>query len=57
MIRRYCHDGNDHNSSNEHCYWRVDPQIKGMIRWSQRSFPGRFTDEYDEWYSEKSLDG
>ncbi len=26
-----------------------------MIRWSQRSFPGRFTDEYEEWYSEKAL--
>lgn len=55
MIRRYCHDGDYAGGCNEHCYWRVDPDNEGMIRWSQRSFPGRFTDEYEEWYSEKVL--
>lgn len=55
MIRRYCHDGDYHDSPNEHCYWRVSPDNEGMLRWSRRSFPGRFTDVYDEWYSKKSL--
>lgn len=55
MIRRYCHDGDFQKSCNEHCYWRVNPNNEGMLRWSRRSFPGRFTDQYDEWYSEKVL--
>jgi len=55
MIRRYCNDGDYAGGCNEHCYWRVSPENEGMIRWSQRSFPGRFTDEYEEWYSEKIL--
>lgn len=55
MIRRYCNDGDYAGGCNEHCYWRVSPENEGMVRWSQRSFPGRFTDEYDEWYSEKRL--
>ncbi len=56
MIRRYCNDGEYAGGCNEHCYWRVDAANEGMIRWSQRSFPGRFTDEYEEWYTEKILD-
>lgn len=55
MIRRYCNDGDYAGGCNEHCYWRVAPQNEGMLRWSQRSFPGRFTDQYDEWYTEKIL--
>jgi len=55
MIRRYCNDGEYAGGCNEHCYWRVDTANEGMIRWSQRSFPGRFTDQYDEWYTEKTL--
>lgn len=49
VMRRYCASGGDY------AYWRVMPDNEPMLRWSRRAFQNALADEYDEWYSEKTL--
>ena len=50
VIRRFCSSGGDY------AYWRVNPDNEPMLRWSRKAFAREgLVDQYDEWYSEKSL--
>lgn len=39
----------------EDMYWRVAPDNEPMLQWSRLSFPDVISDEFEEWYSEKTL--
>ncbi|MEZ4830438.1 MAG: GNAT family N-acetyltransferase [Caldilineaceae bacterium] len=39
----------------EDMYWRVAPDNEAMLQWSRLSFPDTISDEFEEWYSEKTL--
>ena len=51
FIHRYC------TGDGDLCYWRVSPENAAMLRWSRKAFDdGKLIiDEYEEWYSEKTL--
>ena len=36
-------------------YWRAAPDNEPMLRWSRKAFTNVLTDEFEEWYSEKTL--
>lgn len=41
----------------EDMYWRASPDNEPMVRWSRKAFPDTLSDEFEEWYSEKALNG
>ncbi|MBI1299543.1 GNAT family N-acetyltransferase [bacterium] len=40
---------------DDYSYWRVSAENEAMMRWSRKAFDGGLIDEYEEWFSEKTL--